>query len=101
MKRANNNVNKAKNPVEIFDAKVVGITTVPCVVNSSEYTSEANPKIGSWLLANHKPVYLVALVKSFNSMTTDLPSLTNGKKTLAKVPLESFPILRSFNVGLV
>ena len=41
MNNANNNPNKAKNPVEMLEAKVVPVGTgVPSVVHSSEKTSE-------------------------------------------------------------
>ena len=47
MNKANKNANNAKNPVDMLDAKVVGGAGVPEVVNSSEKTSVAIPKIGS------------------------------------------------------
>lgn len=75
MNNANNNVSKAKKAVGILKAKVVVValeTAEPSVVNSLDPTSVFNPSSKSWLLAAHIPVYLVALVKFFNSILTVL-----------------------------
>ena len=75
---------------------------VPWVVNSSTETSLPVIPRGSWLEAAQRPVYLVAEVNPFNSILMDFPFFTNGKKNFSNaVLLESFPPLKSANVGLV
>jgi len=47
MNNANKRANKAKNPVEMLEAKVVVVVLVPVVLNVSTKTSVAIPLTGS------------------------------------------------------